>query len=182
MLKILSNALSAPVIAAAVAVIFSFYSPNMFLSAILGILFLSIIPVMPFLYFYSKGLVDIDINERKYRTFFLLFAIVVYIMSSAIFFYLNYHEMLLISLAYVFVTTSIMLATLFWKISIHSAGVACPTTALVYFFGKEIIFLYILTAIVIFVRFKLKVHTLSQLIAGSAAAIVVTFLTYFFFY
>ncbi len=90
--------------------------------------------------------------------------------------------MLLISLSYVFVTTAIMFVTLFWKISVHSAGVAGPTTALVYFFGKEMIFLHILTMIVILVRLKLKVHTLPQLIAGSVMAIVVTFLTYFFFY
>ncbi len=92
MLQFLSKALSAPVIAAAAAVIFSFYTPNIFLSAIAGILFLSIIPILPFFYFYKKGLIDINIKERKWRISFLLFAIAVFIASSAIFFYLDYAQ------------------------------------------------------------------------------------------
>lgn len=90
--------------------------------------------------------------------------------------------MLLISLTYVFVTASIMFVTLFWKISVHSAGVAGPTTALVYFFGLGFVPMYILTALVITVRLKLKAHTLPQLLAGVLIAMAVTFLTYFFFY
>lgn len=92
MLKLLSIAFSAPVIAAAMAVIFSFYSPNILLSAMLGILFLSVMPILPFFYFYGKGLVDINISERKLRINFLIFAVAVYIASSAVFFYLDYAQ------------------------------------------------------------------------------------------
>ena len=90
--------------------------------------------------------------------------------------------MLAISLAYLFVDIAIMVNNLFWKISIHAAGIAGPTTALVYVFGTKFIFLYIFTALVFYIRLKLKAHTLYQLMAGCAVAIGVTFLMDLFFY
>lgn len=182
MLQFLSNALSAPAIAAAVSIAFSLNSQNFALSTLLGILLLSVFPILPIFYFSRKGATDMEVHERKKRTFFFLMAIAGYILSSAVFYFLNYHSMFFISLAYIFVTTAVMLVNIFWKISVHSAGVAGPTTALVYVFGLGFIPLYILTVLVILVRLKLKAHTLPQLMVGALMAIAITFLTYFFFY
>lgn len=182
LLQVLSLVFSAPAIAAVVTIVFSLFSSNMLLSIIIGFLFLVIIPMLPVLYFFEQGLIDIDIQERKKRTLFFLTAIVSYVATSFIFYYLNYHHMFSISIAYMFVTSFIMLINLFWKISVHSAGVAGPTTALVYVFGIELIPIYVFTFIIIYVRLKLKAHNLIQLIAGAFAAILITFLTYLFFY
>lgn len=178
----LSYFLSAPAIAAIVTIIFSLSSPDIFLSVVVGFLFLVIIPILPVFYFFEQKLIDIDVHDRKKRTIFFLMAIISYITASVIFYYLNYHTMFSISMAYIFVTTAVMIINLFWKISVHSAGVAGPTTALVYVFGKELIPLYIFTIIIIYIRLKLRAHNLIQLIAGSVVAIAVTFLTYLFFY
>lgn len=123
-----------------------------------------------------------EVHKKKKRTFFFLMAIASYILSSAIFYLLDYHAMFFISLAYAFVATAVMLVNMFWKISVHSAGVAGPTTALVCVFGAALIPLYIFTVAVVYVRLKLKAHTPPQLLAGALIAIAVTFLTYFFFY
>lgn len=181
-LKILSHAFSPPVVAAETVVIFSSLSPNIALSAGLGILFLAVIPILPFLYFLGKRQTNINIISRRIRTVVLIMAIASYAASSAVFYYLDYHAMFAISLAYLFVDIAIMVNNLFWKISIHAAGIAGPTTALVYVFGTKFVFLYIFTAMVFYIRLKLKAHTLCQLVAGCAVAVVVTFLTYLFFY
>ncbi|TRZ54038.1 hypothetical protein D4Q76_03280 [archaeon] len=138
--------------------------------------------MLPIFYFSIKGSTDMEVRERQKRTFFFLIAIACYIISSAVFYLLDYHEMLSISLAYAFVTAAVMLVNISWKISVHSAGVAGPTTAMVYVFGLWLIPLYSLTVLVILVRLKMKAHTLPQLIAGTLMAIAITFLTYFLFY
>ena len=81
-------------------------------------------------------------------------------------------------MSYVFVTSAVFIINLFWKISAHSAGVAGPTTALVYVFGPSLIPLYVLTLLVMWVRLKIKVHNLKQLIAGALIAIFITSLVY----
>ncbi len=180
--RFLSHLLSAPAVAVLVTIIFSQFSPDALTSIIVGVLFLAAIPSIPVFYFFEEGVVDIDIRNRKRRTLFFFFAILNYIAAALIFYYLGDRLMFLISLAYFLVTCSIALINLFWKISVHAAGVAGPTTALVYIFGKEIIPLYIFTIVIIYVRIKLKMHSLSQLLAGTIVAIAMTFLTYYLFY
>lgn len=182
MLEFLSHALSPPAIAAPAAVIFSFLSPNILLSAILGVSFLAAIPALQFLYLLKKGLTDIDIRSRRTRNSVLAAAAASYAASSAIFYYLGYRAMLAISLAYLFVAAAVAINSFFWKISIHAAGIAGPTTALAYVFGIGALPLYLLTLLTAFVRFRLKAHTLPQLMDGTAVAIIVTLLAYLVFY
>jgi len=181
-LKLLSHILSPPAIAAATAVIFSTLSPNIILSAILGVFLLAIIPSLPFLYLLKKRLTYADIRSRKARVAVLAAAVVCYIASSAVFYYLDYHSMFAISLAYLFVTAVVMMNNFFWKISVHAAGIAVPTTALVFVFGIWLVPLYVFTAAVFYARLKLKAHTLAQLFGGAAVGTVITFLTYLVFY
>ncbi len=182
MLEILSHILSPPAVAAVAAVIFSFLSPNILLSAILGISFLAVTPSLPFLYILKKRLTGMDIRSRRTRASALAAAAASYAASSAVFYYLGYHAMFAISLAYLFVAVAVAINSLFWKISIHAAGIAGPTTALVYVFGIGALPLYLLTLLTVFVRFRLKAHTLPQLIGGTAVAIIVTLLAYLAFY
>ncbi len=182
MLKLLSHLLSPPVIAIAAVTIFSSSSPNFFLSAALGILLLAVIPTLPLFYLLKKGQVDMDMTSRKIRAATMLTSIAGDIASSAVFYYLDYRAMLAISLAYLFVSVAVAINNLFWKISIHAAGIAGPTTALVYVFGVSLIPLYILTATVFYVRMKLKAHTPAQLFGGVVIGIAITFLTYLIFY
>lgn len=182
MLRFLSNVLSAPVVAAAVTVIFSLYSPDIFMSMFLGFLFLVAIPVLPFLYLLEKKIIDFDASDRKKRTAILLAAIASYAVASLVFYQMGYNSMFLISTAYVFVSSAVVAVNSFWKISIHAAGVAGPVTALVYVFGPQLLPLYTLAIVVGYVRLRLGMHTVLQVIAGVMLAILATFLTYFFFY
>jgi len=178
--KILSYILSAPMIALYVTIIFCLLSPiglgsvDIFSSILIGLIFLVLIP-MGSIYYFNK---DFDVNRKEERTRLYLISIVSYLISSAIFWLLNSHVMFVISMAYVFVSSGISIMNIFWKVSAHSAGVAGPTTALIYVFGTNLIPLYILTLLVFWIRLKIKAHNILQLAAGAIVAIFITSLVY----
>lgn len=179
-----------PVVMAFVAVIaFSFYSPlqnkdfiTISTSIILGVFFLSIFPAFAVVYKYKKGKVDLWVSDRKTRTPFYFVALTGYIIASAVFFVLDYYAMFILSLAYIFVTTVIMIVNLFWKVSTHSGGVTGPVTALIHGFGLYAIPFTILIPIVIWARLKLKAHSIMQLIMGVVIAAVLTSIVYLSLY
>ena len=179
--KVLSYLLSAPMIALYVTIIFSLLSPiglgsiDIFSSIVIGLIFLVLIPMGSVYYFNKK---DIDVRKKEERTRLYLISIVSYLTSSAIFWILNSHVMFVISVAYVFVSSSVSIINIFWKISAHSAGVAGPTTALVYVFGANLIPLYVLTLLVFWIRLKIKAHNILQLVTGAIIAIFITSLVY----
>jgi len=179
--KILSYILSAPMVALYVIIIFSFLSPiglgyvDVFSSIIIGSIFLVLIPIGSVYYFNKK---DLEVNKKEERVKLYLISIVSYLTSSAIFWLLNSHVMFVISMAYVFVASGVSVINIFWKISAHTAGVAGPTTALVYVFGTNLIPLYILTFLTLGIRLKIKAHNVLQLVVGAIVAIFITSLVY----
>jgi len=181
-LKFTSQILSPTSVAMYVTIVFSLYSQlsifNILLSIFIGNLFLSLIPTISTYYLSKTGYADIEFSKREKRTIIYLIGIFCFIIASLIFLTLNFHIMFLISMAYVFVTSAVFIINLFWKISAHAAGIAGPTTALIYVFGPILIPLYILTLLVIWVRLKIKIHNLKQLIAGALIAIFITSLVY----
>jgi len=182
--KPVSIIFSAPLIAAYVTVIFSILSPiglgsmNLLTSILLGILFLTILPVMT-LYTKSKSFAGWDLFDRKKRNAPYVICITSYVIVSIIFWFFGNHIMFLISLSYVTVTTTCFLINLFWKISAHTAGMAGPVTALIYVFGFSLASLYLLLVPLAYSRYKLGSHDRTQLVAGALVAIFITYLTYF---
>jgi len=181
-LKFISEILSPTMVAMYVTIIFSLYSQlsvfNILLCIFIGNLFLSLIPTVSIYYLSKTGYADTEFSKRERRAIVYLIGLLCFVIASLIFWLLNFHIMFLISMAYVFVTSAVFIINLFWKISAHSAGVAGPTTALVYVFGPTLIPLYVVTLLVIWVRLKIKVHNLKQLIAGALIAIFITLLVY----
>jgi len=86
--------------------------------------------------------------------------------------------MFVVAFAYVCVTLATFLITFVWKISAHTAGIAGPTTALVFVFGTWILPLYVLSILMIWSRVKFRAHTLTQAVAGMIVAVTITALVY----
>lgn len=176
----LSFALSPTAVAFYVIVIFSMFSPiglgsaSMISSIAIGTIFMVLIPSYS-VYYFTKKFIN---TERRDREIPYLISIASYLVSSVIFLYLNSHVMFLISMAYVFVASTSFVINLFWKISVHAAGVAGPTTALVYVFGIWMAPIYLITLLILWTRFRLKAHSASQLLAGAFMAVFITSLTY----
>ena len=179
--KLLSCILMPPMIALYAIVSFSLFSPiglgslNAFSSIAIGVVFLVLVPLGS-AYYFNRG--NIDVDKKEDRVIPYLVGIVSYLIASSIFWLLNAHIMFVISMAYVFVTSAISIINIFWKISAHTAGVAGPTTALIYVFGLNLIPLYALTLLVIWIRLKLKAHNMLQLMTGAIVAIFITSLVY----
>jgi membrane-associated phospholipid phosphatase len=71
-------------------------------------------------------------------------------------------------------TLFIFLVNLRWKISIHTMGIAGPTTVLVFVFGWWGALLGLLLPPVIWSRVYLKKHTLAQALAGAVVGFLLT--------
>ena len=185
----ISLVLSAPMLAFLAAVIFSSISPigvGPFLSELtsmmLGMLFLSILPILPVLYYARKGIVDIDVSDRRMRPKLFGMAILGYSLGAISFYFLEGTSLMVLSAAYVCVTSTVAIVSFFWKISVHTAGIAGPVTGLTYVFGWIAALLYLLLLPVAWARLKLKAHSFMQVFSGSIAAVLVTFAVYLFLY
>jgi len=183
-LLLLSLLCSAPATAVMLSFLFSFYSPigtgtvGEMQSFLLGVLFLTVIPTVTILYFYRKGIVDIELSERKLRTPFYAIGMVSQMMAAIVFYSLHDNIMFVTAMAYAIVTALMMFINLKWKISAHASGVAGPVTALYSVYGSQILPLYLLLLPIFALRLKLKAHNIWQLIGGTVLATVVTYVVY----
>jgi membrane-associated phospholipid phosphatase len=69
-----------------------------------------------------------------------------------------------------------MIITLRWKISIHAAGIAGPTTGLIYGIGVWAAVFFTLLVPVGWARVRLKAHTPLQMLAGGLVTIAATWI------
>jgi len=179
-----SKFVSPPTIALVAAVCFSLWSPIGLgllyppLSILLCLSLLAFCPFLPVLYFYRKKVVDLYVSKKEFRTPFFLIAIALYSMAAVIFFATNTKIMFLLALSYTFVTVILLLVNRFWKVSVHSAGVAGPVFALIFVFGVIVLPLSLLLVLVSWSRIRLKKHTFMQTLAGSLIPVAVGLVVY----
>ncbi len=148
----------------------------------IALFFLCINPIVVILYFTKKGKIDIWVSERQTRPPFYLIAMAGYGIASVLFYYLGAHDFFVLSVAYVGVTTTVLIANYKTKISSHSAGLTGPFTAVFFVLGFFALPLFILLPVVIWARLKLNAHTFTQLISGSIVGIIITVATYLLLY
>lgn len=150
-------------------------------SSLIGIAFLALIPMILSIRI-SHGKYNILNASQKDRNILYVVTLVNYLIATFLFWYLNANTMFVISLSYLIIGIMMAIINVFWKISAHTAGITGPVTALVYVYGLNLLPLYLLVFPVMFLRYKDKVHNISQLTVGAILAIIVTFLTYATFY
>jgi len=153
---------------------------NRIIDLIVGTLFLSVFPILPILYSAYKGQTDIFVQEQEKRPRFFTAAIVCYLIGFIIFRTLKNQILAAFLLCYATVTAAIMMTTMITKVSVHTAGVAGPTTFMVMIFGVQYCLLYLLLLPVGWARRYLKAHNISQLILGIMVSVIVTYFTIVF--
>ena len=129
----------------------------------------------------SKGVSDIDLTERRQRyKFFLPFTLVftlstilAYIFGNQLFFVLH-----LIGFS---VVASMILITLFWKISGHLIMNTVSIFVLNFLLDWKILWLFILLPLVAFARIYLKKHTLVEVLSGAILGLLEPYLILKFF-
>ena len=90
--------------------------------------------------------------------------------------------MFLLALCSLVVSIILMIVNMFWKISIHCAGVAGPIFALVFVFGLNALPLTSIVGLVGWSRIKLRNHTFAQTFAGTVISLTVGFILFTLFY
>jgi len=145
---------------------------------LIGLLFVSIFPILLVIFLTKKGKVsDPDLPNREERFFpYLmicgpyLLALVIFLLTSAPL------PLVAITCCYLGVTFVGAIVSLFWKISLHLAGVAGPVTAMAMIISPYWAFLYLLLLPLGWARIYLAKHDLYQVVAGSVMSIVITFI------
>ena len=173
-----------PTMAIIATVSFSLWSPiglgllSAPYSILLCFLCFAFFPFLSILYFHRKKVVDLYVSKREARTPFYLIAIASYSFAAIIFFATNTKIMFLLALGYTFVTLILLVVNLFWKVSIHCAGVTGPIFALIFVFGIQVIPLSLIIVAVAWSRIKLKNHTFTQTLVGTLIPIAVVLVVY----
>ena len=168
-----------PTVAVIATICFSLWSPiglgslSIPLTILLCFLCFALFPFLAILYFKRKKVVDIYVSQRTARTPFFVIAIASYAFASIIFFFTDTRIMLLLALGSLFVSIIAMGINMFWKVSIHTAGVTGPIFALVYVFGVAALPLATIVGLVGWSRIKLKNHTFGQTLAGTVLSLSV---------
>lgn len=183
--KAISNLLSLPLVATAVVIVFSFFSPEGLGSiltpleaVVLGIPTIAVAPIVMVLYSFKKGYVDLHVSQGERRPIFFIPALAAYISAAVVFLSLKCKILYLLSVAYLSVSLIVLLVTLFWKISIHMAGLTGPITALTLVLGANYALLYLLALPLGWARTELEAHTMPEVVSGAVVGIGVTALVY----
>lgn len=185
--KLFSNTFTPFSLAAIVSIVFSWFlpigiGPSMSPLCSALIVTLCVLPFVPVAYSARSGRTDLDVSDVRKRGPLYLPGLASYAGGAAIFSMLNNKVMLVIALAYLCVASLTLLITLAWKISAHTAGIAGPTTALVFVLGTWILPLYLLSILMVWSRAKLCAHTVTRGVAGLVVTVAVTSVAYFPFY
>lgn len=177
-----------PTMAIVATVSFSLWSPIGLglLSAPFSILLcffcFAFVPFLSILYFYRKNAVDLYVSKRETRTPFFLIAITSYSFAAIIFLLTNTKIMFLLALGYITVSIILMVVNLFWKVSVHCAGVTGPIFSLIFVFGINAIPLSLIVGLVGWSRIKLKNHTFAQTLVGTLISLTVGIVEYSILY
>jgi len=140
-------------------------------------LFAAIVPLSMLLIWETrtKAKFDLDVSARTERSHPLLFACTAYLIGTAAL--VAAHAPLLTTVlmfGYFAGTLCLFFINLYWKISIHTMGIAGPTTVLIFVFGYWGVLLGLLLPPVIWSRVYLKKHTVAQAITGAVLGFVLT--------
>ena len=180
-----SAALTPFSVAAIESIIFSWFSPTGVgpvtspgVSALFGVLILSIGPFVPVAYAVRTKRIDLDISDRNKRGPVYVISLIAYAVGVLFFWATENKIMFVLSVAYLCVGFALMLITFAWKISAHAAATAGMATALWLVLGMWMLSVYVLALLTIWARVRLGAHTVLQALAGAILSIVITALVF----
>ena len=155
---------------------------NFLIFTLLSLLFATVLPFTAVWMWVKNKDLDFDITDKDERTLPLLFGVVSYLIGVIILFIAGAPAAVTVLMFCYFSNALLTLfITFFWKISLHSMGVAGPTAAMVYIFGYPgLLFLFPLL-MVMWSRIYLNKHTPAQVVVGAVSGFVFTWLQFWIF-
>jgi membrane-associated phospholipid phosphatase len=138
--------------------------------------FTSIAPMLFIFYLYATDRIsDLDMSIRAERERVFIAFVIFYALGAVDLWALHAPAIITASMAgYAASALVVQWITRYWKISTHALGVTAPLVALTVLFGERPVPFYALIPLVGWSRVYLRAHTLLQVLAGTALAIVTT--------
>lgn len=176
--RMISTLSNAPLISIFVFLLINSYflKGNEFITiTFVSTVFAALIPsIIAFLWIKNKKL-EIDMPHKEDRFYPLIWILSSYLMGVIVLFIISAPPITTILMFCYFSNTLVVLfISLFWKISIHSVGVAGPIAALIYVFNYPGLIFILLIPLVMWSRLYLRRHTLYQVIAGASLGFTLT--------
>ena len=146
------------------------------LVVLISLLFVTVIPTAVTYYFSIKlGRRDGDIPDRTLRFKPMMLGVCSYAIGTVVLYLMDVPKIIwVLMMCYAIVTFVMTIITLYWKISIHSVGVAGPAMALSVVFWPWGLLYFLLLPPIAWSRYVLKRHTPAQLVAGALTGFVIT--------
>ena len=140
--------------------------------------FTSIAPMLFIFYLYATDRIsDLDMSIRAERERVFIAFVIFYALGAIDLWLIHAPAIMTASMAgYAASALVVQWITRYWKISTHALGITAPLVALTVLFGTRPLPFYVLIPLVGWSRVYLRAHTLLQVIAGTALAIVTTLL------
>ena len=128
-----------------------------------------VLPLWLFFLFRRKKLIsDDDALIKEQRLIPFLFGVGFYAAGLVVFLLLKVPEVIIyLWISNIIITSAIIIINLFWKISVHAAGVGTFLGVMYYLFGLPSLFLVILVLLISWARIYLKCHSPLQVLAGT---------------
>jgi len=188
--EFISNAAYAPLISIPVFALINYFLldlANFIIITSICAIFTGFMPTLLVLWWLkvkngNKKKFDMDIPERKDRNYPLLLVLISYLIGVVLLYLLNAPLITTVLMfCYFSNTMGVFFINLYWKISIHSMGVAGQAAALIYVFGPVGVLFALIIPVVMWSRVYLKEHTLSQVIIGATLGFSLTTLQIYVF-
>ncbi len=181
--ELVSDAAYAPIISIPVFILINYYLMNLndfIIITMICIVFTAVLPIS-LVFWWLRGKngkdaeIDMDIPERTDRNYPLLLVILSYAIGVVFLYLLNAPGIVTVLMfCYFSNTLMVFFINLYWKISIHSLGVAGPAAALIYVFGAMGLVYMLIIPLVMWSRVYLKEHTVSQVVMGALLGFLAT--------
>jgi len=173
----ISNITTPFIIAILLFVVINYYikEPNFYLISFLCILFAGFIPILTSLLWIERKKIEIDMPKKEDRIYPLLMVIISYFIGVVVLYSAHASPITIgIMFCYFSNTIIVLLISKYWKISIHSMGVAGPSAALIYVFGGVGFYFALLIPLVMWSRIYLKKHNFFQVTMGALIGFIIT--------
>jgi len=140
-----------------------------------SIFFSALLPIMTMVIWSKKENIDLDMPVKENRNVPLIIGIFIYFIGFLALMALS-APLLTSALMFCYFSNSLIVYIInkHWKISVHSMGVAGPTTALIFAFGPAGFIMGLILPLVMWSRVYLKRHTVTQVIAGALLGFFLT--------
>jgi membrane-associated phospholipid phosphatase len=138
--------------------------------------FTSLGPMLYVFWLYATDKIsDLDMSVRSEREMvFSAFVVFDFLGAGALWLVHAPRLMIAAMLGYLVSTLTVQYITRYWKISTHALGITAPLAALTLIYGRQPLPFMVLIPMVCWARVYLKAHTVLQVLAGVALAVVTT--------